>query len=95
MVALILGMLVCVALALVVVALVAIPARREGRDLLTPRGEEVVAQARERTQDAFDRTGEVLSATRDRVSESITGPTAGDAGQAPDGGPDMAPRKAS
>jgi len=39
MVALIVGMLLCVALALAVVALVAIPARREGRDLLTPKGE--------------------------------------------------------
>jgi len=42
MVALVLGMILCVALAVWVVALVAVPARREGRDLLTPRGEHVV-----------------------------------------------------
>jgi hypothetical protein len=71
MVALILGMLLCVGLALAVVALVAIPARREGRDLLTPRGEEVVAAARELTQDALDKTGDVISATKDKVSESV------------------------
>lgn len=55
MVALILGMLVCVALALVVVALVAVPARRDGRGILTPRGEEVVTALKERQQSARDR----------------------------------------
>jgi hypothetical protein len=47
MVSVVLGMLVCVALALVVVALVAVPARREGRDLLTERGEDLVGSLRE------------------------------------------------
>ncbi|MFW5468998.1 hypothetical protein ACOCJ4_03015 [Knoellia sp. CPCC 206435] len=55
MVALILGMLVCVALALVVVALVAVPARRDGRGILTPKGEEVVTALKERQQSARDR----------------------------------------
>lgn len=55
MVALILGMLVCVALALVVVALVAVPARRDGRGILTPKGEEVVSALKERQQSARDR----------------------------------------
>ena len=36
MVALILGLLLCVGVAMVVVGLVAVPARREGRDVLTP-----------------------------------------------------------
>ena len=71
MVALIVGMLLCVGLALAVVALVAIPARRQGRDVLTPQGEEIVAMAKERTQDALDKTGEALVATKDKVSESI------------------------
>ena len=48
MVSVVLGMLFCVALALVVVALVAVPARRAGRDVLTERGEEVVGSIRER-----------------------------------------------
>lgn len=55
MVALIIGMLVCVALALAVVALVAIPARRDGRDLLTPKGEEVVSALKDRQQSARQR----------------------------------------
>ena len=55
MVALILGMLICVGLALVVVALVAVPARRDGRGILTPKGEEVVTALKERQQSARDR----------------------------------------
>jgi hypothetical protein len=71
MVALILGMLVCVALAVAVVAVVAIPARREGRDILTPQGEELMALARERTETAFERTGDALSSAKDRVSDGV------------------------
>ncbi|CAN7496745.1 hypothetical protein [Knoellia sp. LjRoot47] len=55
MVALIIGMLICVGLALAVVALVAIPARRQGRDILTPKGEEVVIALKERQQSARQR----------------------------------------
>ncbi|HYN30327.1 MAG TPA: hypothetical protein VES95_10740 [Dermatophilaceae bacterium] len=49
MVALVLGMLLCLALAVTVVALVAVPARREGREVLTPRGDEFVGSLRDRT----------------------------------------------
>lgn len=49
-VALIIGLLVCVAVAVAVVGLVAIPARREGRDVLTTRGEDLVASLRDRDQ---------------------------------------------
>ncbi|WP_392542618.1 hypothetical protein [Oryzobacter telluris] len=48
MVSVVMGMLFCVALALVVMALVAVPARRAGRDVLTERGEEVVGSIRDR-----------------------------------------------
>ena len=48
MVSVVLGMLFCLALALLVMALVAVPARRAGRDLLTERGEEVVGSLRDR-----------------------------------------------
>jgi len=48
MVSVVLGMVFCVGLALAVVALVAVPARRAGRDVLTERGEEVVGSLRER-----------------------------------------------
>ena len=48
MVSVVLGMLVCVFLALVVMALVAVPARREGREVLSERGEDIVGSIRER-----------------------------------------------
>lgn len=48
MVSVVLGMLFCVALALVVMALVAVPARRAGRDVLSERGEVIVGSIRER-----------------------------------------------
>jgi Flp pilus assembly protein TadD len=101
MVALIVGMLLCVVLALAVVGLVAVPARRQGRQLLTPRGEEVMSQARERTQDALDKTGEVLSATKDKVTESVatSTPKTAEPGSAPAappaGGDGNAVRRAS
>ena len=66
MVVLVFGMLVSVVLAVAVVGLVAIPARREGRDLLTPRGEEVVALVR-------DMTGGAMVAARDKVAD-VTSP---------------------
>jgi hypothetical protein len=65
MVILIVGMLLCLLLAVAVVGLVAIPARREGRDLLTPKGEEVVSRVRERTGSAMD-------SARDKVAEVTT-----------------------
>ncbi|MGL5865111.1 MAG: hypothetical protein ACRCYX_04450 [Dermatophilaceae bacterium] len=42
MVTVVVGLLTCLVLAVVVVAVVAVPARRSGRDLLTERGESVV-----------------------------------------------------
>ena len=77
----IVGMLVALALALAVVALVAVPARREGRDLLTPQGEQLVQTARDRTTEvasaALEKTVEVAGAARERVR-----------GTAPDGPPE-------
>lgn len=49
MVWLILAMVVCLVLAAAVVGLVAVPARREGRQLLTDRGEQVVSGVARRT----------------------------------------------
>ncbi|MCE1178826.1 MAG: hypothetical protein LWW86_07305 [Micrococcales bacterium] len=67
MVSVVFGMLFCVALALVVVALVAIPARRDGRALLTTEGEGVVDAARERTQRAAERTQAIAARRRQRI----------------------------
>lgn len=77
MIALIFGMLLCLVLAVAVVGLVAIPARREGRDLLTPKGEAVVSHVREKTgsavETAREKTGEAMSAARDKVAD-VTSP---------------------
>lgn len=80
MVALIIGMLVCLGLAVAVVAVVAIPARREGRELLTPQGEDIVALVKERTESTLEKTGDALSNAKDRVGEGITqvGPGSGE-----------------
>lgn len=67
------GMLVSVGLAVLVLFVVAVPARRERRRMLTPKGEELVSQVRDRTGEAFEtareRTGDVIDAARDKVSD--------------------------
>jgi uncharacterized protein YjbJ (UPF0337 family) len=72
---LILGMLLSVVLALAVLGMVAIPARREGRDLLTPKGEEVVSRVREKTGEAIDaareKTGGAIDAAREKTGEAM------------------------
>lgn len=77
MVVLIVGMLLCLLLAVAVVGLVAIPARREGRDVLTPKGEEVVSRVREKTGSAMEtareKTGGAIGAARDKVAD-VTSP---------------------
>jgi uncharacterized membrane protein YdfJ with MMPL/SSD domain len=72
MVALIIGMLICVALAVAVVAIVAIPARREGREILTPQGEELMTLAKEKTETALGKTGDALSSAKDKVADTVT-----------------------
>ena len=85
MVPLIIGMLLCVGLALAVVALVAVPARREGRDLLSPQGEEIVAAVKEKTADTLEstieKTGDVISATKDKVSDTVQRDPSEDSGR--------------
>jgi hypothetical protein len=72
MVALILGMLVCVGLAVAVVALVAIPARREGRDLLTPQGEELVSLVKDSAGSTIEKTGGAIVTAKDKVADAVT-----------------------
>lgn len=83
MVALIIGMLICVGLAVAVVAIVAIPARREGRELLTPQGEDLVALVKEKTENTIERTGDALTTAKDKVSDTVTsaGSAADDTGR--------------
>jgi hypothetical protein len=52
MTVLVVGMLVALVIAGVVVALVAVPAARDGRQVLSPEGEQIVQAAREATVDA-------------------------------------------
>ena len=70
---LVLGMLVSVSLAVAVVGVVAVPARREGRDVLTPMGGDMVSLVREKTGSAVDtareKTGEALDAARDKDAD--------------------------
>ena len=68
MVSLVLGMLVCVALALVVMALVAVPARRAGREVLTERGEEVLDSIRVKPPVVFARNS---TAARDKQKNEL------------------------
>ncbi len=72
MIALVFAMILCLLLGLAVVGLVAIPARRDGRDVLTARGEEVVSRVKERTgavATVAKRTGDGVSSTK-AVSEA-------------------------
>ena len=73
MLVLVAGMLVSVGLAVAVVCIVAVPARREGRDMLTPKGEEMVTLVWGKTGDAFDtareKTGDAFDAAREKAAE--------------------------
>jgi hypothetical protein len=78
MLVLVLGMLLSVGLAVAVVGVVAVPARRAGRDMLTPKGEDMVSMVREKTGDALDtareKTGDALDAAREKVAD-VTRPS--------------------
>jgi len=67
------GMVMSLGLALFVVCVVAIPARRDGRDVLTPKGEDVVSLVRDKTgsavETARERTGEAMGAAREKMAE--------------------------
>lgn len=55
MTAMIVGMTICLALSLVIMALVALPARRQGREILTVRGERVLVKVRQGADSASAR----------------------------------------
>ena len=73
MLVLVAGMFLSVGLAVAVVCIVAVPARREGRDMLTPKGEEMVTLVWGKTGDAFDtareKTGDAFDAAREKAAE--------------------------
>ncbi len=55
MLTIVIALLLCAGIAAFVVALVLIPARREGRDVLTSRGEDLVASIRETSGNVVDK----------------------------------------
>lgn len=92
MTVLIFGMLVTLLIAGVVVAAVAVPAYREGRDVLSPEGEQLVQAARERTVDAVgsarervgERVGDLAERLPSRSADSETSPSVADGAPAID-----------
>lgn len=69
----VIGMIVVMLLGLLVMLAVAVPARRDGRQVLTPQGVDVLAKVRERTEsvggkarDAKDRTEDLIDSARQR-----------------------------
>jgi hypothetical protein len=84
MTVLIFGMLVTLLIAGVVVAAVAVPAYREGRDVLSPEGEQLMQAARDRTVEAVDtarervgeRVGDLAERLPSRSAESTTAESA-------------------
>jgi len=55
MIVIVLTMLLCVALGGLVVGYVAVEARRDGREIFTPEGEEILASAKRRQEDLMVR----------------------------------------
>jgi len=74
MLVLVLAMLVCLSLGVAIMWMVAVPARREGREVLTPKGDEVVSFVRERTGSAVEtarvKTSGALDVARDKVADA-------------------------
>ena len=73
MTAIVLMMLFCVGVAVCVLALVIIPARRQGKVLLTERGEDVVAGVRERSDAVTARASGAVDRVRARRADRRPG----------------------
>lgn len=67
MLSVLLPLVLCLVLAVVVLGLVAIPARRAGRDVLTARGEEVFVRVKSGTDAATTKTTELVGNAAARV----------------------------
>lgn len=81
----IVGMLVALLISAAVVAAVAIPAHRQGREVLTAEGEQ-------RVQAALERTADVVVSAREKVSElaeRLPTPSADPSRPGADGEPDV------
>lgn len=69
MLVLVLMFLLCLTVAMGVVGSVLVAAQRDGRELLTVRGEEVLAKVRTGTESAGSMTGDVVGTIARRVRE--------------------------
>lgn len=67
--AVVIGMIFVLVLGLAVMLLVAVPARQEGRDLLTEHGEQVMARAASRTKATMERTEAAISSATSRKTD--------------------------
>ncbi len=63
MLILVIAMLACVAIGGVVVGFVAVEARRDGRDMLTPEGEQLMASVKKRGEEMRERGGKIRKRT--------------------------------
>lgn len=69
MTALVMAMLLCVAAGAVVVGFVTVEARRQGREMLTPEGEQLLTTVRKRSDAAIERGSQLGK----RAVESVGG----------------------
>jgi hypothetical protein len=76
-----------------VVALVAVPARREGRELLTPQGEEIVALVKEKAEATVEKTGDAITTAKDKVTDTVG--SVGSVGSSADGAEEVGRHRAS
>ncbi|WP_153399021.1 hypothetical protein, partial [Ornithinicoccus halotolerans] len=74
MTAVVIAMLLCVAAGLVVVGYVAIEARRDGRGIWTPEGEEMIAHARRQGEHLVERGERLGRRTASTVRRGRPGP---------------------
>ncbi len=73
MTALLVGLLVCVGVAVAVIVLVALPHLREGAPLLAPEGERLATQARRRASRAAGTASSRAAVFREKITAAVMG----------------------
>ncbi|CCH73724.1 conserved exported hypothetical protein [Nostocoides australiense Ben110] len=87
-----LPLILCVLISIVVLALVAIPARRQGRDLLTARGEEVFVKVKAGTDAAATKTTGLVTSAAAKIRPT-GGEEATPVSEAPHSSTESAPQR--
>lgn len=70
--AMIVALLICLVLSIAVMALVTIPARRQGREILTAKGERVVVKVRATTDTATSKASGALPGASGKRSDAAS-----------------------